>query len=99
MTRRTLVDGLNETPKVDEQEKQFVFGDKAGESSPEPAEEPKVMPQFKARRVPLTTRCSPELASKLKRASLERQLNGQEPCQMQDIIEVALEDWLENNGY
>lgn len=106
--RRSLVDGLSDTPPVDDQERQFVYGDKAEEvedPSPRPitpvtteTTQNDVMPQFRGR-VPLTTRCRPELASALKRASLQRQLSGAEPNRMQDILEVALEDWLRAHGY
>ena len=58
----------------------------------------KVLPQF-AGRVPVTTRARPEVATALKRASLTRQLNGIEPFYVQDIMEVALETWLRDNGY
>lgn len=101
--RRSLVDGLQETPAVDEIEKQFVYGEKAAAEKEQPdsraseAEQQQVMPQFKGR-VPLTTRCRPELASAIKRASLERQLQGMEPSRIQDIIEQALEQWLANNA-
>ncbi len=50
-------------------------------------------------RVPLTARIRPELASALKRASLERQLEGIRPNSVQDILEAALEPWLRANGY
>ena len=104
--RRNLVEGLNETPDVELLEKEFVFGNKESTSTGEnpgavtapPAQEKEVMPQFKGR-VPLTTRCRPELASALKRASLQRQLSGVEPNRMQDILEAALEDWLSRHGF
>lgn len=35
----------------------------------------------------------------LKRASLERQLSGQVPNTVQDILEDALGPWLRVNGY
>ncbi|MEM6692500.1 MAG: hypothetical protein AAF664_23920, partial [Planctomycetota bacterium] len=86
----------------------FLFGEKVTpESSNEAVESTtviasstsnEVLPQFKGR-VPLTTRCRPELASALKRASLQRQLDDIEPNRMQDILESALEDWLRKNGY
>lgn len=99
MSRRTLVDGLSETPQVEALEKQFVYGEEIEAPVAEKASEPqKVMAQFKGR-VPLTTRCRPELASALKRASLERQLSGAEPNRMQDIFEQAIEDWLSTHGY
>lgn len=63
-----------------------------------PPQDQKVMPQF-AGRVPVTTRARPEVASALKRASLTRQLDGVEPFYVQDIMEVALENWLRQHGY
>ncbi len=63
-----------------------------------PKAEQKILPQFMGR-VPVTTRCRPEVASALKRASLQRQLDGVEPYYVQDIMEIALEDWLKAKGY
>jgi hypothetical protein len=40
-----------------------------------------------------------EYAAALKRASLQRQLEGIEPNTLQDILEQAIEPWLKNNGY
>ncbi|GAB5515221.1 hypothetical protein [Rhodopirellula baltica] len=102
--RRSLVEGLSNTPEVKSLEKEFVFGEKSAEKDEDTElrlDEPKasseeVMPQYRGR-VPLTTRCRPELASAIKRASLERQLQGVEPSRIQDIIEQALERWLEAN--
>ncbi len=50
-------------------------------------------------RSPLTTRLRSDLATALKRASLERQLAGQAPNTVQDILEEALEPWLKEHGY
>ncbi len=50
-------------------------------------------------RSPLTTRVRADFAAALKRASLERQLNGVFPQTVQDILEAALEPWLRGNGY
>jgi len=49
--------------------------------------------------IPVTIRLRPEIAQGLKRASLERQLAGQEPNTQQDIVEAALEPWLRREGY
>lgn len=109
--RRSLVTGLSETPSVTEQEKKFVFGnnemghasDSKAATHPSATTEKQtspnseqVLPQYRGR-VPLTTRCRPELASALKRASLKRQLEGIEPCRIQEIIEEAIERWLSDN--
>jgi hypothetical protein len=96
--RRSLVDGVTEVSQEDFDT--FVYGQKpkpkANLSSP--SGEPSILPQFQGR-VPLTTRVSPEIATSLKRASLSRQMNGQEPCYVQEIMEQALETWLRSNGY
>ncbi len=48
--------------------------------------------------VPVTVRLRPEIASALKRASLERQLNGVSTFTQQDIVEEALLPWLRAEG-
>jgi hypothetical protein len=49
--------------------------------------------------IPVTVRLRPEIAGALKRASLERQLQGEELYTQQDIVEQALEPWLREEGY
>lgn len=49
--------------------------------------------------IPVTVRLRPEIAGALKRASLERQLAGEELYTQQDIVEQALEPWLRDQGY
>ena len=49
--------------------------------------------------IPVTVRLKPEIASALKRASLERQLHGETPSTQQEIVELALDPWLKTNGY
>lgn len=49
--------------------------------------------------IPVTVRLRPEIAGALKRASLERQLQGDELYTQQDIVEQALEPWLREEGY
>lgn len=49
--------------------------------------------------IPVTIRLRPEIAGGLKRASLERQLGGEETFTQQEIVESALEPWLEEHGY
>jgi len=49
-------------------------------------------------RVPVGARVRTELAAALKRASLERQLQGIQPNSVQDILEEALELWLHKHG-
>jgi hypothetical protein len=111
--RRTLIEGLKKRPKADpKKEEAFVFGDEmkrkveAPPRTREPKEQSAPPPPSPAAglgglggRVPLTTRIRPELAAALKRASLERQLAGQTPNTVQDILEQALEPWLNAQGY
>ena len=49
--------------------------------------------------IPVTVRLRPDIAGALKRASLERQLAGEEPHTQQDLVELALEPWLQSEGY
>ncbi len=49
--------------------------------------------------IPVTVRLRPEIAGALKRASLERQLNGEEPFTQQEIVEQVLEPWLRGQGF
>jgi hypothetical protein len=60
---------------------------------------PFIVWRFRNTRVPISTRIRSEYAEALKRASLERQLNKQEPNTLQDILEQAIEPWLRDNGY
>lgn len=67
------------------------------QSTPEAAPElPLNQPQA---RLPLSTRIRGDIGAALKRASLERQLSGQKPYEIQDILDVALEPWLKKHGY
>ncbi len=49
--------------------------------------------------IPVTVRLKPEFAAALKRASLERQLAGEEIFTQQDLVEIALEPWLKKEGF
>lgn len=96
--RRSLIEGLGETPKlpvagsVDPSvERAFIRNAISGSSQAEK--------KSASRRTPFTTRVREDLASALKRASLERQLQGIEPSAVQDILDEALEPWLKANGY
>lgn len=99
--RRTLIDGLNKPDAERAKEASFVFGDKPAapeEARPEPAA-PEQRPHLPgAGRVPLTTRVRADLAERLKRLSLERQLSGEHPSAIQDIVEDALQLWLLKNN-
>jgi hypothetical protein len=87
-------------------EQAFVFSKRKPETPPpaqaaEPGEgKGKAGKAAKAAdRVPLTTRIRTDFANALKRASLQRQLEGQHPNTLQDILEEALEPWLRQHGY
>jgi len=103
--RRPLVAGLKPTTEVDPNlEKEFVFGTKAGPK--EPATSPPATAESREKsganpvsRAPLTTRVRADYGAALKRASLERQLSGQLPNTVQDILEDALGPWLRANNY
>jgi len=105
--RRTLVEGLKPENSIDRSvEANFVFTGKPKADQPPPA--PSQAPEPRegkgatgspVGRVPLTTRVRSEFAAALKRASLERQLNGVYPQTLQEILEEALEPWLRANGY
>lgn len=94
--RRLLVEAVKvQKPKVDpEVEQLFVFRDKKP-----PANEPPVRKAAPMNRVPLTLKLRGDFATALKRASLERQLNGTIPNTQQEILEEALEPWLRTHGY
>jgi len=107
--RRSLVEGVKESSKLTKQEEEFIYGDKRSSDSapattaikPSPATSaptPPILPQMTGR-IPVTTRCRPEVASAIKRVSLQRQLAGIEPYTVQDIMEEAFEHWLALNEY
>ncbi len=95
--RRSLSEGVKQpAPPVDPKlEEKFVFGQDKKHQPPrnEPATA-QVIP-----RSPISTRIRSDFAAALKRASLERQLEGREPHTLQDFLEQALEPWLKSNGY
>jgi hypothetical protein len=105
--RRSLVEGLSATVTVDPSlEKQFVFAQKTSSTEPvTPAKSTGEASLAKGThapsvsRVPFTTRLRTDYAEALKRASLERQLSKTVPNTLQDILEEALEPWLQANGY
>jgi hypothetical protein len=113
--RRPLVEGLKGMPDLEEQfvygKKKAPAQRGTGEPQPVPPvvsvpppqaavpAEPKKQPLSNHGRVPFTTRVRQDIASALKRASLERQLAGVHPNTLQEILETALEPWLRENGY
>lgn len=49
--------------------------------------------------VPLTTRLQPATAAALKRAGLEQRLRGAQPATVQQIVEIAVAEWLQEHEY
>ncbi|RIK66926.1 MAG: hypothetical protein DCC65_08240 [Planctomycetota bacterium] len=93
--RRSLTEGLQQPPPADTKvEKAFVFG-KPAAARPNGAE----TPATQVNRAQLSTRIRDDYFRALKRASLERQMDGVEPSTIVEIIEEALEPWLKSNGY
>ncbi len=66
---------------------------------PREVHESQQSPSLIVTRAPISTRIRSDFAVALKRASLERQLQGIEPHTLQDILEQAIEPWLKSNGY
>ena len=106
--RRPLVSGLKPPVDLDPAlAKEFVYGSekiKPDQRNTPPdtlpaAEQREGKGQPSISRVPFTTRVRTDYSAALKRASLERQLNGQFPNTLQDILEEALGPWLRANGY
>jgi hypothetical protein len=94
--RRSLVAGISTAPQAPTaREEEFVYGQTQpkAESKPTPSTTPNVASS------PLSTRIRTDFAAALKRASLDRQLNGQEPNTIREILEQAIEPWLKTNGY
>lgn len=104
--RRSLIEGVKESSKLTQKEEEFIYGDKRSPAAADSKDRPMavvdqsapILPQMTGR-IPVTTRCRPEVASAIKRVSLQRQLAGIEPYTVQDIMEEALEHWLALNGY
>jgi hypothetical protein len=93
--RRPLTEGLQQVQAADNKvEKAFVFG-KHQAARPNGAE----TPTAQVNRVQLSTRIRDDYFKALKRASLERQMDGIEPSTIVEIIEEALEPWLQSKGY
>jgi len=108
--RRSLIEGLKPATSVDRTlEAQFVYEAKAPKAADTaPSQAPPAASEMRegkgqgsnaVGRAPLTTRIRSDFAASLKRASLQRQLDGVFPHTLQDILEEALEPWLRSNGY
>jgi hypothetical protein len=102
--RRPLSVGIDKpAPPVDaETARKFIHGDDSlapiGEGSLATPRK-QSSPTQNLSRVPISTRIRGDFAAALKRCSLERQLKGEEPNTLQDILEQAIEPWLKSNGY
>ena len=98
--RRPLIEGLKSTPQAPSvdpaRELEFVHGKKIP-AMPPPATAP--VPVQNINRTFISTRIRTNLFNALKRASLERELQGVAPHLLQDILDQALESWLNSNGY
>ena len=98
-TRRTLIEGLNDTPPIDpKREADYVYS-KPGQSAPTPPPAKTVRTAASIPRVPISTRLRADLAEALTRASLQRKLDKIEPNSLAAILEAAIEPWLNENGY
>lgn len=98
MTRRTLEEGLagGLTDNVSEEARKFVHGestDSVPSSTTKIDDGKTILPQMTGRHA-LTIKLDPQVASDLKRLSLQRQLDGIEPRTMQDMAEEAIIAWL-----
>lgn len=96
--RRSLAEGIKIKSREEaEREKEFVFG----ESEAKPIRDASILaePHSDRAKSPISTRIRADYASALKRASLERQLTGDRPSAINEIIELALGPWLTNEGY
>ena len=106
--RRPLSAGVKPAVDVDlTRAKEFVYGNEKikPDPQPQPPETPATAESRDGKgppaigRVPFTTRVRTDYSAALKRASLERQLEGRFPNTLQDILEESLEPWLRTNGY
>jgi hypothetical protein len=101
--RRPLIQGLKDKSEpIRAKEEEFVYGadNKPAEPAPQPpvsAAAVKLTPSVG--RVSFSTKMRADIAQALKRASLDRQLQGVEPNTVQEIVEDALEPWLYREGY
>jgi hypothetical protein len=97
--RRPLIDGLKPNDPSATREEAFVYGQKPSAEPVPPVPPPSPPTIARQGRSPVSTRIRSDYAEALKRASLERQLKGETPYTVQDILEAALEPWLTQHGY
>lgn len=90
--RRSLLEGIEPKQAVteanpDPAERTFVYGGETQQARDDTA------------RVLVSTRLRGDYARALKRASLQRQLEGVTPNTLQDILEEAVRPWLKKHGF
>ena len=104
MERRPLAAAVHSIPNADpEAVRQFVTQDRIPAAGPSLTQSPVRHTASTALSpvglIPVTVRLRPALAGALKRASLERQLAGEDVFTQQELVEQALEPWLRSLGY
>jgi hypothetical protein len=97
--RRTLIDGLKPADPTATREEAFVYGQTPAVGSVPPVPPPTPPTSTRQGRSPVSTRIRSDYAEALKRASLDRQMRGEKPYTVQDILEASLEPWLTQHGY
>jgi hypothetical protein len=96
--RRSLIEGVTEPSPPIDAAKVAAFLNAAKSKSGGEAIKPTPTTPVLARS-PFSTRIRTDLVSALKRASLQRELDGVEPHTLVEILEQAVEPWLKSNGY
>lgn len=96
--RRSLVEGIKRPAVEPQREQEFIAGARSPSAS---ASQAASTPTARApiAKTPFSTRIRADYAVALKRASLQRQMDGIEPSSINDMLEQALEPWLKANGY
>ena len=72
---------------------------KRGKKTPVDQSSSRTHPPLTQAVVSITTRFKPETAEALRRASLQRKLEGRSQASQQLIVETAVASWLEKQGY
>jgi hypothetical protein len=103
-TRRSLQPPTTPTPDELDVLRDFARARPAVASPPQPVPQPVdsspiPVPADEPSPVHFTTRLFPDVDRALKRASLERQLQGKKPYKIQAIVDAALRTWLREQGH
>lgn len=103
--RRTLIEGMKRTVTDPAKAVQFIQEARAGggagdtaNPTPTTAAAPSSTSALGIK-APFSTRIRADFAAALKKASLQRQIDGIEPSTINDMLEQALEPWLREHGY